>query len=451
MTGEPLLSVVIPTLDEASTLPFLLDDLRTLRDAVETEIVVVDGGSSDGTVELAERLGANVLSAPPGRGEQLRRGAAFSSGRWMLFLHSDSRLDESAIGAVTRFLAESTESDFTHFRLRFTESGLFLRAIEIGQTVRERLFGLVYGDQGLVVSRSLYEEAGGYPGWPVMEDVGIIDRLHAVGRRQPLNADILTSPRRYREEGPIRAWLRNIRLITRYRMGADADELAAAYPPRRGAPARGTSTKAPAGADNVVVVFLKEPVAGRVKTRLAADIGDDEALRIYRALATETVRALREGPWRTVLYVDPPEAAALDAVRTWLGSGLEVRAQQEGDLGARMATALAEMLSEADRVCIVGSDLPGITRRDLDRAFARLDHSDVVFGRATDGGYWLVGLREPNPALFSGIEWSTERVLDQSLARAADAGLEVALLPEKTDVDTLDDVPEELLAGASPP
>jgi len=262
-----------------------------------------------------------------------------------------------------------------------------------------------------------------------------------------MNAEIRTSARRYIEEGPVRAWLRNVRLITRFRLGAPSERLADDYAPRRSSALQTPQVASPGR--HTVVVFLKEPVAGRVKTRLAADIGADEALRIYRALASSTVDAVRGGPWRVILYVDPPDDSALTAVKEWVGGGVEVRPQQRVDLGGRMASAIAESLVDADAVCVLGSDIPGVTPQTVIDAFSRLGESDVVFGPSTDGGYYLVGMRRPAPELFAGVEWSTERVLEQSLARAARAKLRVALLPEKTDVDTLPDVPAALLTGSS--
>lgn len=474
----PLLSVVVPTVDEADTLPALLDDLQELARRIPTEVVVVDGGSTDDTADIARQRGADVVSAPLGRGGQLRAGAHQARGIWLFFVHADSHLDPAACAEIEAFLARATTRDFAHLRLRFDGGGFFLRAMEIGQRLRERLFGLVYGDQGLLVSRALYDEVGGYPEWPILEDVGIVDRLAGAGRRVPLDAEIRTSPRRYLDEGPVRAWLRNLRLITRFRLGTPAELLKDRYRPHRTSPGRGApdghgrgdgardgdgpddgargSGGTDAAAEHAVVVFLKEPVAGRVKTRLAADIGDEAALRVYRALAEETVGALRGGPWSVELHVDPPAPESLANVRAWLGHGLEVRPQRQGDLGVRMAGALEECLERFGRVCIVGSDIPGITRDGLLEAFAALEEHDVVYGPASDGGYWLVGVGRGVPpaareALFRDMEWSTETVLTQSLERAGRAGLSVGLLPEKTDVDTLPDVPPALLAAVSAP
>ncbi|MEM7415360.1 MAG: TIGR04283 family arsenosugar biosynthesis glycosyltransferase [Gemmatimonadota bacterium] len=436
MTERPRLSVVIPTLDEVARLPVLLDDLERLKESGPIEVIVADGGSGDGTREVAARRGALVVRTTPGRGVQLARGAEEATGRWLFFVHADCRLPDAAALALVEHIERAPEDHFAHFAFAMRRTDPLDRFIEWGQAVRERLLGLVYGDQGLVVSRPLYDRAGGYPTWALFEDVEVVDRLGAVGRRVRLAAPLPTSGRRYRSEGRVRALARNVRLMASFRLGANPESLARAYAPRRDDPTRS------------VVVFAKEPTPGRVKTRLAADIGDVEATRVYRALAEATVDRLREAGWHLSVYVDPGSDDVCRGVAEWLDVPVEhVRPQRGTDLGARMLGAFEERLEEADRVCIVGTDLPDIDVETVDAAFAALDDHDVVFGPATDGGYYLVGMSAPHPELFHDIPWSSETVLATSLERATAAGLSTAQLAPKTDVDTVQDLPETLRAG----
>lgn len=429
--------MVVPTLDEAERLPALLRDLQGL----DAETVVVDGGSVDGTPEIARDLGARVVSSRRGRGPQLRAGAKAASGDWLFFVHADCRLDAEGLATLRSFVRSAAPCDFAHFRFALDGDAWIHAFIELGQGLRERWLGLVYGDQGLVVSRALYDRAGGYPDWPLMEDVGLIRELGRHGRRVALPATLTTSARRYDEEGGLRRWMRNVALMSGFRLGVPPRVLARWYRPRRRRPA-GEPTR-------IVGVFAKAPEPGRVKTRLAADVGAERATEIYRALGRATVEGLRGGGYRTIVYVDPPGAAALDAARAWLGSqGLEYRPQSDGDLGARMSAALEECLEEAERALLVGTDIPGIDRKTAEAAFDALADHDVVVGPATDGGYYLVGMSRPRPELFAGVAWSTDRVLEQTLARAERAGLSVALLEAKTDVDTVADLPSEPIARA---
>ncbi len=192
---------------------------------------------------------------------------------------------------------------------------------------------------------------------------------------------------------------------------------------------------------DVLGVFVKAPVAGRVKTRLAADVGPRRAARLYRGMGREIVAGcVQPGAYRTLVWFSPPEAQRL--VRTWLG-GLGVSGfapQREGGLGVRLSAALGRHLREgARRVVVIGSDCPDLDRGLITRAFAALDVCDVVIGPAGDGGFYLLGLRAPAASLFRGVAWSTEAVLDQTLANAGRLGLECSLLPKLRDVDTVAD------------
>ena len=289
VTGS-VCTVIIPTLNEASSLPNLLDDLAACP-RVE-RVIVSDGGSVDATCDIALSRGVTVVSGRAGRGEQLRRGASAALSPWYVFLHADSRLDEDARSDLDRFLDGATATEFAHFGLVFDTPEPVFRFIEFGQRLRERLFGMPYGDQGLVVSRALYDRVGGFPDWPIMEDVGIIDRLSGNGRRLALGATLTTSGRRYRREGPIRALLRNLTLIVAFRLGADPETLARRYGSEHSETLPGVYS--PDARE--VIVFARAPVPGRVKTRLAADVGPERATRIYRQLGRGTVDALRDGP-----------------------------------------------------------------------------------------------------------------------------------------------------------
>lgn len=450
MSAGPELSVVVPTLDEAEHLPGLLTDLQPIlggRRPGGVEVVVVDGGSSDETVALARKAGARTVLASSGRGRQLRAGADAAEGKWLFFVHADCRLDDEARSALDAFLSAADEDDFAHFDFALDGDDFIHRFIEFGQDLRERWLSLVYGDQGLVVSRSLYEAAGGYPDWPLMEDVGIVRRLSEKGRRVPLDARLVTSDRRYAEEGGIGRWIRNVALMSLFRLGVPPHRLARWYRPRRGG-RQPPSARRHEGPDRVVGVFAKAPVEGRVKTRLAADVGGPRAVEIYRAIGRSTLDALRGGSYRLIVFGSPADPDSLTSIADWLGrDGIEVRAQSDGDLGRRMAKATEDVLTEAAAVVIVGTDIPGIDEAIVTEAFRRLRDHDVVIGPATDGGYYLVGLSSPRPELFEGIEWSTSLVLPQTLDRIAGRGLSVALLEEKTDVDTVDDLSAAFRAG----
>lgn len=187
-------------------------------------------------------------------------------------------------------------------------------------------------------------------------------------------------------------------------------------------------------------VLVKAPAPGRVKTRLAAEIGPRRAAELYRHLGALVVEACISSAYATVVWFSP--ASARRQVAAWLKSSrvAAFRAQPRGDLGTRLVAALRRHFRDgARRVILIGSDCLGVDAKLVTRALAALDARDLVLGPAADGGYYLIGLRAPAPELFRGIAWSTGAVLEQTLARARQLGLHPALLPTLRDVDTASD------------
>jgi len=219
-----LIGVVIPTLNEAETLPALLDDLRRLPIALD--VVVADGDSTDGTRACAAAAGARVVSAPRGRARQLNAGAREAQGDWLLFLHADSRLPPAARRALLAAMVDDPELRARVFRFSIDLPAGWKRFVEWGQRVREALSGLSYGDQGLLLRRDLFQLVGGFPDIPVMEDVAMIRRLRRRVRVVPLEAAIRTSGRRYRRNGVLRTWLEHSLLLSLYLAGVSPQRLA---------------------------------------------------------------------------------------------------------------------------------------------------------------------------------------------------------------------------------
>ena len=188
-----------------------------------------------------------------------------------------------------------------------------------------------------------------------------------------------------------------------------------------------------------LLIFAREPVLGRVKTRLAADIGPEAALAVYRELLALTAAAVTASAVpATVWLAEAPHPAADAAQPRPEWPDLPWRVQPPADqLGERMAHAFdTAFAAGAGRVVVIGTDCPGLRPAILQQAFAALEAHDVVVGPAEDGGYYLLGLRERQPALFANKDWSTATVLPDTLADAARLGLRVARLPVLHDVDS---------------
>jgi uncharacterized protein len=204
-----------------------------------------------------------------------------------------------------------------------------------------------------------------------------------------------------------------------------------------------------------LLVFVKAPRPGAVKTRLAAVLGDDGAARLYRALAEEEIRrtAPRAGEYDRSFFFTPE--GARPEIEGWL-AGETLEPQEGDDLGERMSRAFASAFTAgARRVAIIGSDVPACGRDHVIEALRSLDDHDVVLGPTHDGGYYLIALDRPRPALFPSIPWSTPSVLPATAERAGVLGLSVRMLDPLRDIDTLADIKAEwprvrpLVAGTS--
>ncbi len=220
------LSIVMPVLNEAADIAAVLQALAPYR-ARGTEVIVVDGGSSDGTPELARPLADRVIAGPRGRGAQMNAGAAAAQGDLLLFLHADTRLPENADRLVLDGLTRSGRS-WGRFDARFDGGGL-LAVIALMMNLRSRLSGIATGDQAMFVTRAAFEVAGGFPLIALMEDIALSARLKRIGRPLCLAARVTTSARRWQRHGVLRTILLMWKLRLAFYFGADPVRLAQAY------------------------------------------------------------------------------------------------------------------------------------------------------------------------------------------------------------------------------
>lgn len=220
------LSIVVPVLNEAADIEAALQALAPYR-ARGAEVIVVDGGSRDGTAELARPLVDRVIGGPRGRGVQMNAGAAATQGDVLLFLHADTRLPEDADRLVRDGLARSGRA-WGRFDVRFDGGGL-LAVIALMMNLRSRLSGIATGDQAMFVTRAAFEVAGGFPLIALMEDIALSARLKRIGRPLCLAARVTTSARRWQRHGVLRTILLMWKLRLAFYFGADPVRLAQAY------------------------------------------------------------------------------------------------------------------------------------------------------------------------------------------------------------------------------
>ena len=225
--ARPRLSVIIPALNEAAQLPQLLSDLAELRRQGD-EIIVVDGGSTDGTPQQASDGADRVLSSPAGRARQMNAGAAVARGDVLWFLHADTRVPAGAIAAVRQ--VPSGGHAWGRLRVRLSGRRAMFRVIETMMNLRSCLTGIATGDQGICVTRDALGRVGGVPGIPLMEDIELSRRLkRAVGRPACIQAVLVTSSRRWEERGVWRTVFLMWRLRLAFWVGTDPAALARRY------------------------------------------------------------------------------------------------------------------------------------------------------------------------------------------------------------------------------
>jgi len=438
------LSIIVPVLNEEARIGESLGRLQPLRKHGH-EVIVVDGGSNDATRELAMPGCTRLVRSRAGRAVQMNLGARFAAGEVLLFLHADSELPARAEQEIAAALADG-EPGWGWFDVRLTGRAPIFRMIAVLMNIRARLSSICTGDQALFVTSGLFRQVGGFPEIPLMEDIAICGALRKLARPLPLPRSVLTSSRRWEDRGIARTILQMWRLRLLYSFGVDPTRLAALYYPPQYANG-GVSHKYP---NARILVFARAPKAGKVKSRLAAAIGAESALRLYLAMLRRIFETL--------------DQAALAEVNLWaesepdheefltLCNAQDIRQQRGANLGARMLHAAAGELAEnnVQSVLIIGADCPALTREYLHRALAALAAgADVALGPARDGGYVLIGLRKAEDELFRGVDWGGGEVLQQTLERIRRLKLSHQLLEPLWDVDVVDDLP--LLEELRPP
>ncbi len=186
--------------------------------------------------------------------------------------------------------------------------------------------------------------------------------------------------------------------------------------------------------ENCLIIFVKNPELGKVKTRLARTLGDEAALDIYKKLLHHTHTITHGLSCDKKLYF----SNHIEKLEGW-SEDYEPMVQSDGDLGEKMKSAFQTELSHYQKICIIGSDCAELRKIIIEAAFSALDQYDAVLGPANDGGYYLLGLKQMQASLFDDMPWSTDRVLTETKTRLQKSNLTIHLLPELIDVDTAED------------
>ena len=223
------ISIIIPVLNEEHGIGSCLDGLSKEPDL---EIIVVDGGSHDRTIDEVTARGLTPVGSPPGRGIQLHAGAKAASGDILLFLHCDTGLPQGFSNHVQRVLQQDGVAGGA-FQLRINAQGWGFRVVEYGANLRSRLLGLPYGDQALFVKREVYFTAKGFPEQPILEELLFLSRLKITGRIAIAPARVTTSARRWQQHGIVKTTVVNQLMLAGWALGISPERLCRWYYKKR--------------------------------------------------------------------------------------------------------------------------------------------------------------------------------------------------------------------------
>lgn len=425
----------------------------------------MDNGSTDGTAEVALASGATVVSEPtPGYGRACLAGLAAvgPAADTIVFLDGDHADYPEELSALLAPIAQGRADLVIGSRVALGEWGSLTVPQRIGNRLACALirwrFGVSYTDLGpfRAIRREALEQLRMQDrafGWTVeMQAKAARERLRiaevAVRYRRRIGRSKISGT----ISGTILAGAAIVSTIITVALQPPSSE-ARGREPTAVARGRGQRADATLPSMQALLVFLKYPTPGQVKTRLAAAIGTRAASAVYRACVELTLARLSALRARTILLVEPPEAVS--HAREWLGAGWVIQPQQGMDLGERLAAAVSQAFSRgARRVIAIGTDAPWLRSEEIATAFAELDETDVVLGPTEDGGYYLIGLSRDAPKLFRGVHWSSPSVYAQTLTNARTLRLRTRTLRRGYDVDRLEDLhrflTEERAQGPAP-
>ncbi len=417
-------SVIIPTLNEAETIGACISSI--VSEQSNAEIIVVDGGSSDDTAVIAETAGATVLHTEPCRGLQCNLGAATAAGEIIVFLHADTILPRDAFNYLSEIFSKD-EVKIGNFGIVFDTKHWFLRLLSFLANFDMGLFR--FGDQGIVIRKSLFDDLGGFPNWMLFEDFELIRAARKQTRVYRFPVSVVTSARRFVKNGIIRQQIKNVYYTIQYMLGVSPWRLAEKY--------YGNSLKF----ERSLVIFLRYPSEGEVKTRLARTIGKEMATQFYRDCIEHLFKEVENLPTDIVRNIYYTPRSAGKRVRRWAGRSFRFKPQVNGVLGEKLKTIFRDQFEKGfKKVIITATDVPDLTVDDIEEAFSALKEADLVIGPSFDGGYYLIGMNELYPSLFDGVAWSTDAVYDQTVSSAGELGLRVHNLRILDDIDTEDDL-----------
>lgn len=416
-------SIIIPTLNEKYFLKKNLEKLKSFNR--DFQIIISDGGSKDNTIDIAQQFNCIVVNSNPGRGIQLNAGAAVALGDVLIFLHADSFLPDNSFDLIEKTFSDNTIK-IARFKLGFDFDSKLLEFYK-KFTIYDSQFTR-FGDSAIIVRRDFFKKLNSFNERQTFEDVDFFNKASRKSKIYLIDDYVSSSARRFISDGVIKRQFYNIFLFIAYLFGVNQKFLNKMYSYPK------TKKK------NALIIFLRYPKTGEVKTRLAKTTSSEFAVKFYKTCSEKIITDVKKlsSINRFVFFSNKEENIQ---VKKWLGGGLFYSPQEGDNLGSRMENAFEKAFSSgAEKAVIIGTDVPDLSKDIIEKAFRTLDDNDIVIGPSKDGGYYLLGMKKIYPELFNGIEFSTNTVFNETINQIEKLNLSFCTLPELQDIDTEDDL-----------
>ena len=372
-------------------------------------------------MNFAKDKNVKIINSQKGRGSQLNAGAKAATGEILIFLHADTFLPDNAFDLIKKFFSNS-QNKICRFLLGF-DFNHFVLDIYSNFSKFDTQFTR-FGDSAIIIRSTFFHELGGYKNWKAFEDVDFLKRASRLSKIKILGAVVNSSSRRFIQNGIIKKQLVNFLLLIGYLFNVNTNFLCRMF------------NKKLKSRNDSIIVFVRYPTNGKVKTRLAETTSSEFALKFYKLCAENLVRNIKKIPYvnRFIFYSNKSNEKQ---TMHWLGNKLFFAFQEGEDLGTRMKNAFEKVFSGgSQKVIIVGTDIPDQSKKIIIDAFNLLDKNDIVIGPSKDGGYYLLGMKKMYRQIFEGIEYSTPDVLSETILKIKELKLVYHLLPELMDIDT---------------
>ncbi len=422
------ISVIIPVLNEQDSINSIIGHLLNLdNQEMLQEIIVVDGDQTGSTIGFLNCEDRRVLAttSKKGRAAQMNKGASLAKGDVLLFVHADTLIPRKSLSSVESVLKKGYAGGAFSFAI--DSKHYLLKLVEVLTNIRSRVTRVPYGDQAIFIEKSIFYQVGGYCDIPILEDVDIMEKLKEKGYKIKIVGEkAITSARRWERKGVYKTTFDNRAIMLLYLIGVKPEKLKKKY--------RGEDM-----GENCLVIFVRNPEKGKVKTRLAEDFGEEETLELYKNFIKDILERTASDRYKTRVFSWPP-GSDVHLMKTF-GKSHEYRHQKGGDLGKRMYHAFVDTFAEGfERVILIGSDIPHIDFSVIEEGFFKLEKSDAVIGPANDGGYYLIGFHKGklSEEFFKEIEWGVESVYRKTIDKLST--VKHSTVESMSDIDYFEDL-----------